>query len=118
VLRGWLERGAFYRGIWWSGSTLYSGISCAGNVAGCEYGVRIVPAFESGRGRGDPASWVGRAEEILLAENDFRRMDRYHEPDRTAGGLGSWPDPVKSGKAGRWQLQNFRPEDFYHICRA
>ena len=49
----------------------------------------LVPDADHGRRRGDRASCVRRTQAALLAQDGRWRVDRDHEPDRTAGRLGS-----------------------------
>jgi hypothetical protein len=49
----------------------------------------------------------------VAAEDGQLRMDRHHEPDRTALRHRSGDDAHQGRTAGRWLLQDHRPEDLH-----
>ena len=77
-----------------------------------------VPAADRRRDRGAAHRRHARAAVALPAEDDCRRVDRHHEPDRAAGRLrpGAGAHPRRA--ATRRNLQALRHQDLHHLRRA
>ena len=118
VCGGRLERAFLSRGFRRPESAAGAVGADRGNVERRQCGVRAVPdAHARGHRCARAARHAGAARD-LSAEDGQRRVDRHHESDRAAGGLGSVGGAHPRRAHGRWPLSADRSEDFHHLRRA
>ncbi len=83
------------------GSAQAGGDPGDGNVEVGQSVVFAVPAVDRRRHRGAALERHRPAQTDLPAENGRRQLDRHHEPDRAAGGLGPGAGQVEGSPPGR-----------------